>query len=165
VPPHCPVKQCYNKTLHTLHGASLLIESSHTQVDHAARLVEHIQPLQQQVHESLQQAKHDNFFSKASNTPSFIFSISLPSSQGNLTQWGPFLPKGGGMIQIDLGGHPPFPLNHHFEPIILIKPDIHPFGGEWNVMSSSFVNYIHHAMVLCTCLQHSINAPDPIRTL
>ena len=27
-----------------------------------------------------------------------------------LTQWGPLLPKGGGMIQVDIGGHPPSPL-------------------------------------------------------
>jgi hypothetical protein len=25
-------------------------------------------------------------------------------------QWIPFLPKGGGMIQVDIGGHPPIPL-------------------------------------------------------
>ena len=25
-------------------------------------------------------------------------------------QWGPFLPKGGGTIQVDIGGHPPIPL-------------------------------------------------------
>jgi len=24
-------------------------------------------------------------------------------------QWGPLLPKGGGMIQVDIGGHPPIP--------------------------------------------------------
>ncbi|MDW3502781.1 hypothetical protein NQ272_26840, partial [Escherichia coli] len=24
-------------------------------------------------------------------------------------QWGPLLPKGGGMIQVDVGGHPPIP--------------------------------------------------------
>jgi hypothetical protein len=147
VPPHYPIKQGYNRTLHTLHVASSLTESSHTQVDHAARLVEWIQPLQQQVHDNLQQAKKDNFFNKASNAPSFRFSRSLPISQGNLTQWGPLLPKGGGMIQMDLGGHPPFPLNHHFEPVVLINHDIHPFDGEWNVMSSSFVNYRHHVMI------------------
>jgi hypothetical protein len=62
-------------------------------------------------------------------------------------QWGPLLPKGGGMIQMDLDGHPPFPLNQHFEPMVLINHDIHPFDGEWNVMSSSFVNYIHHVMI------------------
>jgi hypothetical protein len=69
------------------------------------------------------------------------------------------------MIQVDLGGHPPFPLNHHFEHVVLINRDIHPFGGECNIMSYSFVNYIHHLMVLCTFLQHSVNAVDPIRTL
>jgi hypothetical protein len=63
-----------------------------------------------------------------------------------------------------LSGHPPFPLNHHFDPVVLINHDIQPFGGEWNVMSSSFVNYKHHVMVLCTFLQHSVNALDPIRT-
>jgi hypothetical protein len=93
-----------------------------------------------QVHDSLQQVKKDNFFNKPSNTPSFRFSRSIPVSQGNLTQWGPLLPKGGGMIQMDRGGHPPFSLNHHFEPMVLINHDIHPFDGEWNVMPSSFVN-------------------------
>jgi hypothetical protein len=39
VPPHYPVKKGYSRTLHTLHDASSLIESSHTQVDRAARLV------------------------------------------------------------------------------------------------------------------------------
>jgi hypothetical protein len=50
-------------------------------------------------------------------------------------------------IQVDLGGHPPFPLNQHFEPMVLINHDIHPFDGEWNVMPSSFVNYRHHVMI------------------
>ena len=27
----------------------------------------------------------------------------------NSMQWGPLLPKGGGMIQVDVGGHPPIP--------------------------------------------------------
>jgi hypothetical protein len=140
VPPHCPVKQVYNRNLHTLHVASSTTESSHTQVDHETILVEQIQPLQQMVYDNLQQAKQDKFFSKASNRPRFRFSKSLPISQGNLTQWGPLLPKGGGMIHIDLGGHPPFSLNHHFELVVLINHDIHPFDGEWNIMPSSFVN-------------------------
>jgi hypothetical protein len=152
VPPHYPVKQGYNRILHSLHVSSSPTESSHTQVDHAAILAKQIQPLQQQVHDSLQQAKHDSFFSKASNTPSFRFSRSIPISQGNLKQWGPLLPKGGGMIRMDLGGHPPFLANHHFEPMVLINHDIHPFGAEWSVMSYSFVNYRHHVMVLCRCL-------------
>ena len=39
----------------------------------------------------------------------------VPSSQefspqwGNLTQWRPLLPKEGGLIQVDIGGHPPIP--------------------------------------------------------
>jgi hypothetical protein len=62
-------------------------------------------------------------------------------------KWGPLLPKGGGMIQVDLSGHSPFPLNQHFKPMVLINHDIHPFDGEWNVMPSSFVNYKHHVMI------------------
>jgi hypothetical protein len=34
------------------------------------------------------------------------------------------------MIQVDLGGQPPFPLNQHFKPMVLINHDIHPFDGE-----------------------------------
>jgi hypothetical protein len=30
-------------------------------------------------------------------------------SPGNSTQWRPFLPKEGGLIQVDIGGHPPIP--------------------------------------------------------
>ena len=66
---------------------------------------------------------------------------------------------------MDLSRHPPFPLNHHFFPMVLINRDIHPFDGEWNVMSYSFVNYRNHVIVLCACLQHSVNSLDPIRTL
>jgi hypothetical protein len=79
-------------------------------------------------------------------------------------KWIPFLSKGVGKIQMDLSGHPPFPLNHHFEPVVLINHGIDPFDGEWNVMSFSFVKYGHHVIVLCTFLQHSVNASDPIRT-
>jgi hypothetical protein len=32
--------------------------------------------------------------------------------------------------QVDLGGHPPFPLNQHFKLMLLINHDIHPFDGE-----------------------------------
>jgi hypothetical protein len=65
--------------------------------------------------------------------------------------------------QVDLGGHPPFPLNQHFELMVLINHDIHPFDGEWNVMSSSPCNDFQ--VVLCTCLHHSVNVHDPIRNL
>jgi hypothetical protein len=33
----------------------------------------------------------------------------LPLSPGNSMQWRPLLPKEGGLIQVDIGGHPPFP--------------------------------------------------------
>jgi hypothetical protein len=55
-------------------------------------------------------------------------------------QWEPLLPNGGGMIQMDLGGHPPFSPNHHLEPVVLINHAIHHFDGEQNVISPSFVN-------------------------
>jgi hypothetical protein len=32
----------------------------------------------------------------------------FPSPPGNSTQWIPFLPKEVGLIQVDIGGHPPF---------------------------------------------------------
>jgi hypothetical protein len=41
---------------------------------------------------------------------------------------------------VDLGGHPPFPLNQHFH-------DIHPFDGECNLIPSPFVNYNNHVMI------------------
>ena len=58
---------------------------------------------------------------------------------------------------MDLSGHPPLPLNHHFEPVVLINHDIHPFDGEWNVMSSSFVNYKHHLMISYWSYVHAYN--------
>jgi hypothetical protein len=39
MPPHCPVKPSYKKFLHVLHVESSPTDSSHTQADHAARLV------------------------------------------------------------------------------------------------------------------------------
>jgi hypothetical protein len=48
---------------------------------------------------------------------------------------------------VDLGGHPPFPLNKYLKHMVFINHDIHPFDGEWNVMSYSFVNYTHHVII------------------
>jgi hypothetical protein len=84
-------------------------DSFYTQSSHVARLVEQIQPCQQQVHDNLQQTKQHNFSSKASNSPRFRFNKCFPLSPGNSTQWRPFLPKEGGLIQVDIGGHPPIP--------------------------------------------------------
>jgi hypothetical protein len=33
----------------------------------------------------------------------------LPSLPGNSTQWRPLISKEGGLIQVDIGVHPPFP--------------------------------------------------------
>jgi hypothetical protein len=110
VPPHFPIKQSYNRSLHSsighnpfqvclgfqplapidiaLHVASSLTESSHTQTkeDHATILVEWIQPLQQQVHDILQQAnakyKHDNFFSKEATHQGSDSTKASPSPMG-----------------------------------------------------------------------------------
>jgi hypothetical protein len=58
---------------------------------------------------------------------------------------------------MDLGGHPPFPLNHHFEPVVLINHDIHPFDGEWNAMPCSLVNYRHHGILSYWYYVHAYN--------
>jgi hypothetical protein len=80
-----------------------------TQSSHVARLVEQIQPRQQQVCDNLPQTKQCNVSSKASNSPRFRFNKCFPLSPGNSTQWRPLLPKEGGLIQVDIGGHPPIP--------------------------------------------------------
>jgi hypothetical protein len=33
----------------------------------------------------------------------------FPSPPENSTQWRPLIPKEGGLIQVDIGGHPPIP--------------------------------------------------------
>jgi len=49
-------------------------------------------------------------FTRACGSPRTKFNRSFLISWRNSTQWGPLLPKGGGMIQVDIGGHPPIPL-------------------------------------------------------
>jgi hypothetical protein len=46
-------------------------------------------------------------------------------------KWGPFLRKGGGMIQVYLGGHPLFPLKKNFKCMVLINHNIHPFDEKY----------------------------------
>jgi hypothetical protein len=70
----------------------------------------HFQVLQQQVHKSLQEVKQGNFFNKASSSLRFKFSEIFPE---DLMQWRPFIPKWGGLIQEEIGGHPPIPLAHN----------------------------------------------------
>jgi hypothetical protein len=87
---------------------STRIPSAHKS-SHVARLVKKVQPFQPQVHDNLQQAKQRNFSSKASNSSRCRFNKRFSLSPGHSTQWRPFLPKEGGLIQVDIGGHPPIP--------------------------------------------------------
>jgi hypothetical protein len=107
VPPHCPVKPSYDKSLHVIHVSSSPIESSHTQEDHASILVKQMQPLQQRVHNNLQQAKQATS-STRQTTHQGLDSVKF--SIRDLMQWGPLLPKGGGFTEEEISGHPPIPL-------------------------------------------------------
>jgi hypothetical protein len=71
-------------------------------------LVKKVQPFQPQVRENLQQAKQCKFSKKASSSSRCRFSKRFSLSHGHSTQWIPLLPKEGGLIQVDIGGHPPF---------------------------------------------------------
>jgi hypothetical protein len=61
------------------------------------------------VHDNLQQAKQHNFSNKASNSSRCRYIKRFSLSPGHSTQWRPFLPKEGGLIQVYIGGHPTFP--------------------------------------------------------
>jgi hypothetical protein len=73
------------------------------------RLVEHIQPHQKQVRDNLPQTKQHNFFNKACNSPRFRFRKCFPLFSENSNQWRPLPHKERGLIQVDIGGHPPGP--------------------------------------------------------
>jgi len=47
---------------------------------------------------------------EALNVMGTRFNESFPTSWRHLMQWGPLLPKGGGLIQVDIGGHLPIPI-------------------------------------------------------
>jgi hypothetical protein len=92
-----------------------------TQTSHVARLVKKVQPFQPQVRDNLQQAKQHNFSNKASNSSRCRFNKRFSLSPGHSTQWIPLLPKEGGLIQVDIGGHPPFQLaQNNFLAILVI---------------------------------------------
>jgi hypothetical protein len=58
---------------------------------------------------------------------------------------------------VDLNGHPSFQLDQHFEPMVLVNHDIHPFDGKCNGMPSSFVNYKRHVIVSWWSYVHAYN--------
>jgi hypothetical protein len=80
-----------------------------TQSSKIARLVKKVQTFQPQVHDRFPQTKQRDFSSKTSSSPRCRFNKRFSFSPGNSTQWRPLLPKEGGLIQVDIGGHPPSP--------------------------------------------------------
>jgi hypothetical protein len=95
--------------------ATKLKDSFCTHSSHVARLFEQIQPHKKQVHYILPQTKNRSVSNKASNSPRFRFNNHFPLSPDNSTQWRPFLPKEGGLIQVDIGGHPPIPVGSFWQ--------------------------------------------------
>ena len=70
------------------------------------KLLEHIQPCQQLICDSLPQTNQLNLSSKARNSPRFRLIKCFPLFPGHSKQWIQFLREGGGLIQVDIGGHP-----------------------------------------------------------
>jgi hypothetical protein len=80
--------------------------SFYTPFPRAARLVE--QPYLQRVHDRLPQTKEHDVSSNTSSSPKRRSSKRFSLALRNSTQWIPLLPKEGILIQVDIGGHPPF---------------------------------------------------------
>jgi hypothetical protein len=80
-------------------------DSFYTPSSHLSRLVQ--QPHPQQVHDKLQQTKQHDISNKAINSPRFKFNKCFFLSPRHSTQWRTFLPKEGGLIQVDINGLSP----------------------------------------------------------
>jgi hypothetical protein len=78
-----------------------------TSSSHVSRLFE--KPQLQQVRDRFPQTKQRDVSTKISSSPRCRFNKCFSLSPGNSMQWRPLLPKEGGLIQVDIGGHPPFP--------------------------------------------------------
>jgi len=97
VPLHCQDKPSIELTPNALppdvaiHPATTHTESTHvlTEADKETNFTKRIQHVHPRVHD--------------------IFNIICLITWMISTQWGPLLPKEGGMIQVDIGGHPPIP--------------------------------------------------------
>jgi hypothetical protein len=74
---------------------------------HVSGLVEQPQP--QQFCDRFPQTEQRDVSNKTSRSPRCRFNKRLSLSLENSTQWRPFLPKDGGLIQVDIGGHLTFP--------------------------------------------------------
>jgi hypothetical protein len=77
-----------------------------TSSSHVSQLVEQPQP--QQVRDRFPQTEQHDVSSKISSSPRCRFKKCFSLSPGISKQWIPFLPKEGGLIQVDIDGHPPF---------------------------------------------------------
>ena len=102
LPPAPSIQQKQVDKVAAKHKNSFCTPSSHV-----ARLVE--QPQLQQVHDRLPQTKQRDVSNNTSNSPRCRSNKHFSLSLGNSTQWRPLLPKERGLIQVDIGGHPPFP--------------------------------------------------------
>jgi hypothetical protein len=107
-PPAPSIQQKQVEKVAAKHKDSFFTPSSHV-----ARLVEH--PQLQQVHDRLPQNKQRDISNNTSSSPRCRSSKCFSLSPGNSTQWRPLLPKEGVLIQVDIGGHSPFPTgSKHF---------------------------------------------------
>ena len=85
---------------------------------------------------SIWSSKQGSFFIGASGSPGVKFNKSFLVWCRNLTQWRSFLPKGGGMIQVDISGHPPIPLAQRPISILAFFPSFLCFkllGSFWGL--------------------------------
>jgi hypothetical protein len=80
-----------------------------THAYHVAKMDKKVQPFQPHICDNLQQAKQRNFSNKASISSRSRFNKRFSLSPRKSMQWIPLLPKEEGLIQVDIGGHPPFP--------------------------------------------------------
>ena len=104
VPLHCQDKHSIDLTPNallpdvTIPPATTHTESTHvlSKVDKETKFTKCIQHVCPQVHD---------IFNKSNTQFNRICFISGRIS----TQWGPLLPEGGGVIQVDISGHPPIP--------------------------------------------------------
>jgi hypothetical protein len=115
-----------------------------TQSSKIAKLVKKVQTFQPQVRDRFPQTKQRDFSSKTSRSPRCRFNKCFSLSPGNSTQWRPFLPKDGGLIQVDIGGHPPFPngskqFSGHFGNLLFLA-GFH-FRGHFEGLNEFFSRY------------------------
>jgi hypothetical protein len=118
--------------------------SFYTQASHVARLAKKVQPFQPHVRDNLQQAKQRNFSNKASNSSRCRFNKRFSLSPRHSTQWIPLLPKEGGLIQVDIGGHPPFPtgskqFSGNFGNLLFLA--VFNFQGYFEGLNEGFLRY------------------------